>query len=651
MAASNRRVVRRPAGQVARQSLTAASQLVNDPQASSPKVSLTSGRADWQQEAWDAIEQVGELAYWLAWISASVSRVQLIASEIDPDTGLPTGGLTQDKDGNLPAEQARVAEIVKNIAGGPLGQQEMQKRSAECLSVPGEHWLAVLMRGNTNGKGQLIYEWFVLTRDEWKSKGGGSAARARAGNGAILDLPDGTKHTFVEGVDIMVRVWNPRPRKATEATSPVRANLDNCREIIRTTKKIKNAAKSRMVGNGVVFLPAEMSLPASQSPIPEGLADIPGVEAPTVTGVPAAEELNQQLFDAASAAVEDEDSQAAFIPLLATVPGEHLGKILHLKFGNEITDVEIKTRNDSIARLAMGLNMSPERLLGVGSNSNHWSAWQMADEDVQLHIKPVIATLCQAINAHVLRATFKAEGIDPDKYMLWFDASGLTADPDKSDEAKTAKEAGALRNEFLLRALGLPEDAGYDLTTMEGIQTWAREAITADPTLLQQPVYQAILSAQPTDNLEDFDWPEPPAALPPPGQGDQTNPDDQTGQQGEPGTEGDQAAASVTAAVSRADAALAERLLVGRVLELANKRRVRGNEQKARLARVPAREWHRYMPPASDVDVQRATHDVDAALADEAVRSLGINTEGLRAAVIARVRSELTRPVIDGEVG
>ena len=90
---------------------------------------------------------------------------------------------------------------------------------------------------------------------------------------------------------------------------------------------------------------------------------------------------------------------------------------------------------------------------------------------------------------------------------------------------------------------------------------------------------------------------------------------------------------------------------MGRVLELANKRRVRGNEQKARLARVPAREWHRYLPPASQVDVQRAIHDVDAALADEAVCSLGINTEGLRAAVIARVRAELTRPVIDGEVG
>lgn len=646
MAAPTRRVVRRPAGHQPvpqRQSLTAASQLVTDPQVSQ-KISLTSGRADWQQEAWSMIEEVGELGYWMAWLAASCSRVQFIASEIDPDTGYPTGGLTQNDDGTMPAEQARVAQIVRGIAGGPLNQAVIRKRSAECLSVPGEHWVALLMRGNTDSQGNLVYDWFVLTRDEWKSRGGGGGVR-NGGAGTIIDLPDGTKHEFIPGIDIMFRVWNPRPRRAAEPTSPVRANLENCREILRTTKKIKNAAKSRLVGNGVVFLPQEMSMPASQAPIPEGLADIPGVEVPVVQGVPAAEELAQNLFDAATAAVDDDDSQAAFIPLLATVPGEHLGKIIHLKFGNEITDVEIKTRNDSIMRLAMGLNMSPERLLGVGSNSNHWSAWQMADEDVQTHIKPVVENLCQAINEHVLKAVFKAEGIDPDKYVLWYDATALISDPDKTDEAQAAKDAGALRNEHYLRILGLPDDADYDLSTLEGVQIWAREAVTKDPTLLQQPVYQAILSAGITE-LESFDWPEPPAALPP-GQTDQTQ-TDQTGQQAEPGTEGDQNGAAVTASVT--DMALAERLMTSRVLEVVNKSRVRGNEQKARLARIHARDWHRYMPPATAAELNRAAREVDAALADEVVQRLGVNTEGLRAAVIAKVTAELSSQVVEGAV-
>ncbi|AHJ88307.1 portal protein [Mycobacterium phage 39HC] len=633
MAASPMRVVRRPKGRAPRRALTAASQVVTDPQ-KSMRSSLGGGpRADWQVEAWNMVDEVGELAYWLSWLTASCSRVQFIASEIDPDTGLPTGGLTQTDDGALPAEQARVAKIIKDIAGGPLGQAQLRKRSAECLSVPGEHWIVLLMTGKTDGQGNLLHEWFVLTRDEWKT----------TGNGTTIELPDGRKHDFIQGLDVMFRVWNPRPRRAKEATSPVRAVLDPCREIIRTTKKIKNASQSRLIGNGVVFLPAEMSLPASQAPIPEGLADIPGVEMPTVQGVPAAEELRDQLYQTASVAVDDENSQAALIPLLATVPGEHLGKILHLKFGNEITEVEIKTRNDAIARLAMGLNVSPERLLGVGSNSNHWSAWQMADEDVQTHIKPVIETLCGAINESVLRAVFLAEGIDPDKYMLWYDASGLTADPDLSDEAEKAKDQGALRNEVYLRALGLPDDAGYDLTTMDGIQLWVTEALAKDPTLISQPVFQALLSAGNTD-LANFEWPAPPVAELPPGEGDEDeDEDDGSTEGGEPDTED---TASVTAS-SRADLVLAERFLTNRVLEVTNKRRVRGNEQKARLARVPARDWHKYLPPLPQAELPKAIREVDAALADEVVASLGINTEGLRAAVIAKITTELTRPMID----
>lgn len=628
MAAPSMRVVRRPKGQPARRSLTAASQLVVDPKRSMrSSIGSTGPRTDWQVEAWKMVDLVGELRYWLTWISSSCSRVQFVASEVDPDTGLPTGGLTQGDDGTLSGEQARVAEIVKSIAGGPLGQAQLRKRSAECLSIPGEHWVILIKRGKTNGKGQEVYEWFVLAKSEWKT----------TGNGTIFELPDDTKHEFVKGVDVMFRVWNPRPQMAREPDSPVRANLDSCREIIRTTKKIKNASKSRLIGNGVVFLPQEMSMPASQAPVPEGLAEIPGAEVPIVSGVPAAEELSDQLYQTATAAVEDEDSQAAFIPLLATVPGEHLGKILHLKFGNEITEVEIKTRNDAIARLAMGLNVSPERLLGVGSNSNHWSAWQIADEDVQTHIKPIIETLCQAINEHALRAVLTAEGIDADKYMLWYDASGLTADPDLSDEAENAKDQGALRNEFYLRALGLPDDAGYDLTTLEGAQVWAREAIMKDPTLLADPAMQMLLGGE----LETIQWPEPVQPALPPGASEEADEDEtDEGTGSEPETE-----KSVTASVqpSRADETLAERMLVNRCLDLANKRRVRGNEQKARLARIPSHEWHRYLPPLAEADIPRAIKDWDALAGDQI-------SEGLRAAVMARVRDELTRPVIDAEV-
>lgn len=630
MAATSLRVVRRPKGSQPRRALTAASQPV-DP-TTSPRTPVGSvGRNDWQAECWDMLDAVGELAYVVGWIASSVSRVHMVPSEIDPNTGRPTGGLAEDDEGNLNAEQQRVAAIVKAIAGGPLGQAELQKRVAECLYVPGELWLAILDRGEKFPDGTPMLSWYAVTRDEWKRNGAREVQ---------IELPDGEKHTYVQGRDRFFRVWNPKPRKAKDPTSPVLACRDPLREIVRTTKKIKVADKSRLIGNGVVFLPAEMSLPAAQAPVAENQ---PGAPMPVVQGVPAADQLANLIYQQAVAAVEDEDSQAAVVPLLATVPGEHLGKIFHLKIGDEVTEIEIKKRNDAIARLAMGLNISPERLLGL-SKGNHWSAWAIGDEDVQTHIKPVIETLIHAINREVIRKVLADEGIDPSKYCLWYDASGLTSDPDLSDEATQARDRGAITNEEYRRLLGLPDATGYDLTTLEGAQAWALEAITQDPALITTlaPLFAGT-------ELEEIEWPTPPAI----GNGEAQPPgEDEDTEGGEPNTEED-AEAAVTAAAAtatRAELILAERLLVNRALDLAGKRRFSTGDRalKERLRGLAPHDYHRVMGPVREADIPKMVAGWDTALADHAIEMLGVDTAGLRAAVMQQVTYELTRPVVDG---
>jgi len=621
------RVVRRPKGSPARRSLTAASQPVDDPQKSFRTAVGAVGRADWQEESWDLLDMVGELRYYVGWRAGSCSRVRLIGSEIDPDTGIPTGSLDPDS-----SEAMRVAEIVKAIAGGPLGQAQLIKRAAECLTVPGEHWIAILVRP----EGEI---WLALTRQEIKAKAGG---------GAEIELPSGEKHDYNPSQDAMFRVWNPRPRRAKEADSPVRANLDVLREIVRTTKKIKNADKSRLIGNGIIFLPQELSLPSAQAPI---AANQPGAAVPSVSGVPAAEQLSNLLYNVAKVAVEDEDSQAAFIPVMATVPGEHLQKIMHLKIGSEITDVEIKKRDNAIVRLATGLDVSPERLLGLGSNSNHWTAWAIGDEDVNLHIKPVMETICQAIHDQVLRIVLQREGIDPSKYVLWYDASQLTVDPDKTDEATAAKDHGAINNEAYRRYLGLGDDDGYDFTNLDGWKVWAQDAVAMNPQLI------TTLLPLLDQSVQGLDFPSPTPALPA-GQDPNADPNAQPSgadQQQEPNTENqDQqnaAAAAAAIAPTPAELILAERLMVSRALELAGKRRANTNALRAKLAGRSPADYHRYLPPVTDAEIPKLINGWDTALEDEVIARLGVDTMGLRAAVIARVREELTRPIIDVEAG
>lgn len=628
MAAPVLRVVRRPKGALTAsagaRALTAASAPVTNP-ADLLKAGVSGSRGkNWQDEAWSAYRCVGELRYYVGWRASSCSRVRLIASEVDPDTGLPTGSIAEDN-----TEGQRVAEMVRAIAGGPLGQSQLVKRIAECLTVPGEVWVAILQLPEGE-------KWFALTRKEIE--------RSQRRNSVVIKLPDGTKHQFDAAAgDGMFRVWNHDAEDASLPDSPVRANLDPLREIIRTTRKIRNADNSRLLNNGLLLIPQEASLPASQGPVS---ADKPGdPPLPAAPGAPVASQLQNLIVQVAQAATEDENSMAALVPIVAAAPGDHISKVAHIELGKDVTDLAIKTRNDAIARLAMGLDVSPERLLGMGSTTNHWSAWQIGDEDVQLHIAPVMETICQAIWDSVLRNVLAAVGVDVSKYVLWYDTSRLTADPDKTDEAKAAFEAGAITAEALVRYYGLADDAMYDFTTIDGWQQWAQDKVSKDPTLL--PTLMPLLDK----SIQTLEFPQT-AALP---AGDSGGDPDADGggesgaeRQQEPATE-DTADQQAAAASVGAGLSMAVELMVNRALELAGKRRVKTNDrlQRERLRDVAEYDYHRFMPPVAGDQVGRLIKGWDVGL-DEIATRYGVDANAVRSVVEAKARRQLTAQVVDG---
>ncbi|UJE15663.1 portal protein [Gordonia phage Ligma] len=594
-----------------RTSLTAASQPIDDPQKSF-KSTMGATKDNWQNDAWDMLDLVGELRYYVGWRAGSCSRVRLVASDIDEDTGLPTGN----------TENTRVQEIVKAIAGGPLGQAQLIKRMVECLTVPGETWVVIIHPPEGE-------QWLALSREEIKVRQGRT----------FIELPSGDEYELRKPADSMFRVWNPRPRRAKQADSPVRATLDPLREIVRTTKTISNASKSRLIGNGVVFVPQEMSLPA-QNQLSAVAPNAPiGEVSPELEGTSAVGQLQELLFQVASTAYDDEDSLAALIPMFAAVPGEQVKNVSHLKFDNSVTEIAIKTRNDAIARLAMGLDVSPERLLGLGQNSNHWTAWQTGDDDVRLHISPPMEVICQSLYAQAMSVVMANEGLDPTKFMLWYDASPLTADPDLTDEATAAFDRGAITAEAYRDFLGLGA-TGYDFTQLSGWQQWATDRISQNADLL--PTLAPLLQQQEVIDLA----PSAPAVEQAPPEEDPEDPDDD---ESEPDTENDPPPPpSNSARNDTAEVALVE-VMVGRALELAGKRR-RSRADHARLRAVPMHETHRYMPPVDEREVDELVRGWDTTLAEDTLRRMGLDPDRVRQAVRRRVRDEMSRQVVDSVV-
>lgn len=594
---------------------------MDNPQTAFKNQISVSGRIGWQTEAWDMLDAVGELRYYVGWRANSCSRVRLVASELDED-GLPTGK----------CDNPRVNDIVKAIGGGnQLGAGQLIRRTVECLTVPGEVWIAILIADDGTEK------WFAFSRDEIRKKG----------QKFTVEMPDGSEHDFRVGTDVIFRVWNPHPRRAREADSPVRASLDALNEIVRTTKTIANAGKSRLIGNGIVFVPQEMSLPMANSPIS---ADKPGDPVAGVSGLPAVQELQELLFNVAKVAYEDDESFAAMIPIFASVPGELISKVSHLQFGNEITDTNIKLRNDAIARLAMGLDVSPERLLGLGSSTNHWSAWQIGDTDVQLHIAPVMETVCQAITDQVFRQVLIREGIDTSRYVVWYDASQLTVDPDKTDTATDAFDRGVITATAYREYLGLDADSGYDFDSLDGWRKWAQDQVSNEPKLL--PELLPLLDAQ----VQSLEFPQPQIG---PGKGngdrvDAQDPQSDTTNEGDnpqtedkdPGYDQGKRGRKRDVGKSVDHQSAFVRVFVDRALELAGKRR-RNRSNQDRLRGLRPHHFHRVMGPVDDADIPDLIKGWDEALEDDVLAMMGVDRGDLADQVRREIRRQLTAQVVD----
>ena len=611
MAAPDLRIVRRPRG-AAEAALVAASSPIPDPSSTFKSSLSLAGRTGWQTEAWNMIDAVGELRYYVNWRAHACSRVRLIASELDP-SGLPTGKTSNP----------RVDAIVKAIGGGSqLMVGQLLKRTVECLTVPGEVWIAIIMDRNDDER------WYAFSRDEIRKKG----------EEVTVTMPDGSDHDLRTGKDVIFRVWNPHPRKAVDADSSVRANLDVLHEIIRTTKTIANSAKSRLIGNGIVFVPQEMSLPAVNGPVAAGSPNA-GMG---LTGLPAVQELQEMLFNVAKVAYEDDESFAAMIPIFASVPGEMINRVEHLKFDNQITDTNIKLRNDAIHRLALGLDVSPERMLGLGSSTNHWSAWAIGDTDVQLHIAPVIETVCAAITEQVFRNVLIREGINPDDYIVWYDSSQLTVDPDKTHSATDAFDRGVINAEAYRAYLGLDADAGYAFDSLDGWQMWAQDQVSKDPKMFG--AFLPLLDAKVQGAIPE---PEP---LPPArngvdekaGRSDTTNtgnkPKTATNapgeNQGKRGRKEDVASRAII------------EVMVSRALELAGKRR-RTRTDNDRLAGLRPHQFHRVMEPVNPDEVSELIKGWDDALEAETLALVGLDIDDLRDEVRDEVRRQMTAPLVD----
>lgn len=388
--------------------LTAAAQVLTSERIRNRSESQLDRGRSWQTEAWDLYDETPELYYGILWRAAALSRVRLVAARQQP------GGVEPEVLDSGPA-----ADLVAEFAGGIGAQPDFLARAGAQISVAGESYLV----GRDGEDGPTIAPY---SSEELKRTGAG---------GWWLDEGYGLP-TALSKDDVVVRAWTPHPRRMQWPNSAVRSLLPVLRELRALTMHVSAQVDSRLAGAGLLLLPAGMTFPS-----PPG-ADANEGEDPFV----------RALIDAMRTPIRDRDVASAIVPLVAKVPDEVVGKSQYLSFSSQLDLTAKELRDEAIRRVALGLDLPPEMILGVGANASSWSSWQIAEDAVRLSVVPLALVICHALTVGFLRPQLD----DPD-VLVWYDTTALDLRPDRSKDALNLYDRMEITGEALRAASGFNE--------------------------------------------------------------------------------------------------------------------------------------------------------------------------------------------------
>lgn len=474
-------------------SLVAAAQIMVSPNQSVSRASIGSAKG-WQHEAWEYYDNIGEFRFGLSWISNAMSRVNL-ACAMPPATPGDEPVIIDPDDPRTTAAQRRAIEIISTIADGAAGQGVLMGQFGLHLSIAGIGWL-IAEPPLDDPLSDVFDEWQVLATDEIRS--------SEYGNVEIRVSEREWRKLHPNGV--VIKVWRKHPRRSWEPDAPARGVLPVLREIDLLSKHIQASAQSRLAGAGLLAIPSEAIFPPGQGPQSSQSVD-PDDEDLT----PPEDTFIETLIDAMTTPLTDRGSAAAVVPLVVKVPGELVDKVKHLSFSTPFDDKVKDLLDNSIKRLALGMDIPPEILTGT-SAMNHWGAWQVAEEAITLHIEPLSEMVVNALTIGFLYPALEAEGLDTSEVMIWYETADLRTKPDKTKSALEAYDRNQLSADALLREMGLsPEDKPDTDEKRENVLlSIVRGAPSLAPALLAELGYlSADVVPQPTDETTAVQTPEP----------------------------------------------------------------------------------------------------------------------------------------------
>lgn len=417
--------------------------------------------ADWQREGWYYFDVIGELRGPLVWIANAVSQADVHATELDPETGKPTG----------PSDNPTAKAVAAQVLGGPARRGGLLRVLSLCWQVPGEAWVIVKPVPRKRGVPQPD-EWIVLPPSKVKAKGSGADARWEYTDpmtGAEVPLDPQAR---------LFRVWCPHPADYIQADSAVRPALPICREIEKASQNIAGRLDSRLASAGLLALADDLDFPKGEHET-------------------TAMAFMDELLAAAEVGIQQPGTAAAVVPMVFNAPGDLIasgGAAAFIDIATEFVGSVVELRNDALARLAATLDMPKDVAAGTQGESNHWSSWKVEEDTYKIFIEPLLKELGDAVTEQWFRPALVAAGMTPeqaDTYEIGWDTTAIVASPDSTDVLRDLHDRLLISDEYMLSESGVPDDARPD--DAEYTKRLLESIVRGAPSLLSDPnVAQAM---------------------------------------------------------------------------------------------------------------------------------------------------------------
>jgi len=440
------------------------------------KARRQSASTAWQSEAWEYYDSIGEIKYAFNLVASVVSRIRLYAAAINNPNEAPSPIEDVEKvDDRLAAAAQRALDRLSSAYGGQPG---LLKDAALNLQVTGECYLVQIPERVGS---QLPETWDVRSVDELqvdqrgnyiinprRDVGGGTASVMSQGSKEAIKLP---QSAFVG------RIWRSHPRYTQEADSSLRGLLDLCAELLLLNRTFRATARSRL-NAGALYLPDGLSVAAG--PDPDYPYDEDGNYNETYTAEEAADEFEDQLIDAMTTPIKDEDSASAVVPLIIRGPAELGDRIKQFKFERSFDPALAQRADRVLERIMQGLDVPKDVVTGL-ANVKYSNALQIDEALYKAHIEPLMLLIVDAFTVMYLRPYLVANGYTEEEVKnvcIWYDPSLVATRNDRAADADMGFDKMAVSFDAWRRAHGFseadapsPEELALRLVMQKGMVT------------------------------------------------------------------------------------------------------------------------------------------------------------------------------------